>query len=355
MSSAAPRLPFLDSLRGYAILGVVIVHVEQKAPLSSSLAETYAQHGRYGVQLFFVVSAVSIAMAWHARADGYFRFLTRRVFRLLPALSLAVLGYATIGGMNPRWWQAALTLSFLNGWHPSAIDAAVPGAWTLSSEMMFYLSVPLLALSIRSLWSAALWILCAQIICMKAGAWVWAFWDIVNPNGIGYPNQAYFWVSPLTSARWFILGWTTYVVMQKFELSLRASQALLCLAIVCLALAPLTGPETLLHDALFMFGIPAVVYAMSRGAATLLDNAPMRWLGTISYSMYLWHFAIHWELASWLQQPPFPILLISTLALTVVCASITYLLIERPCIRLGAALLRGRYRRSARQLDPNAA
>ena len=33
MSATAPRLPFLDALRGYAILGVMWVHVEQVAPI----------------------------------------------------------------------------------------------------------------------------------------------------------------------------------------------------------------------------------------------------------------------------------------------------------------------------------
>src|SRR5580658_8387678 len=133
MNSAAARLPFLDALRGYAILGVLTAHIEQVAPLSSTRLENYAQHGRYGVQLFFIVSAVSIAMAWYARADGYGRFLTRRLFRLLPALALAAIGYATIGGTHPEWWHIALTVTFLNGWHPSAIDSAVPGSWSLSS------------------------------------------------------------------------------------------------------------------------------------------------------------------------------------------------------------------------------
>ncbi len=355
MSSAAPRLPYLDALRGYAILGVVIVHVEQKGQLSSSLAETYAQHGRYGVQLFFLVSAVSIAMAWHARADGFLRFIIRRLFRLLPALTLAAIGYATVGGMHPEWWQAALTLSFLNGWHPSVVESAVPGSWTLSAEMTFYLSVPILAVCVRSLWSAVIWILCAQIIAMKAGPSVWAFWDKVNPGGIGYVNQTYFWISPLSSARWFLLGWTIYLVLQRFTLKFPAREALLGVAIACLALAPLLGAETRQHDFVLLFGIPALVYAMSQGAGVLLDNAPMRWLGTISYSMYLWHFAVVWKLAAYLDKPSFSLLLTSTLAITILFASITYLLIERPAIRLGGALLRRRDRRAASPLDADGA
>src|SRR5262245_56404254 len=135
MSFAAPRLPFLDSLRGYAILAVMCVHVEQVAPLSSPILHTYASHTNRGVDIFFIVSAISIAMAWHARADGYAPFLVRRLFRLLPALLLAAIGYAAIGATAPAWWQAAMTLTFVNGFHPSANNSTVPGSWTLSAEM----------------------------------------------------------------------------------------------------------------------------------------------------------------------------------------------------------------------------
>src|SRR5262249_12387330 len=184
MSSAAPRLPFLDALRGYAILGVMWVHVEQAAPVSSPVAHAYAVHANRGVDIFFVVSAISIAMAWHARADGYFPFLVRRLFRLLPAMLLAAIGYAAIGMTDPKWWQAAMTLTFVNGFHPTAINSTVLGSWTLSSEMMFYLAVPILAANLRSFKTATIWILCAQAVFMAGCPLVVAFWNAIYPAGI---------------------------------------------------------------------------------------------------------------------------------------------------------------------------
>jgi len=353
MSSAAPRLPFLAALRGYAILGVMWVHVEQVAPVSSPVAHAYAAHANRGVDIFFVVSAISIAMAWHARADGYVPFLVRRLFRLLPAMVLAAIGYAAIGATAPAWWQAAMTLTFLNGFHPSAINSTVPGSWTLSAEMMFYLSVPVLAACLRSLRSAAVWILGAQAVFMAACPLAIAFWNAVYPAGIPEPNLSYFWISPFPQARWFIMGWTIYLLMQRPPLSRRASHALFGIALGCLAIGPFLRSSTL-HELSFTFAIPAAIYAMACGAASILDNAVMRWIGTVSYSMYLWHFVV-WLAADWLGRPPFLPLFAATLVLTTLCASVTYLLIERPGIRLGAALLRGRVARSTPQLDPNAA
>jgi peptidoglycan/LPS O-acetylase OafA/YrhL len=100
---------------------------------------------------------------------------------------------------------------------------------------------------------------------------------------------------------------------------------------------------------------------MSCGAGGVLDNAVMRGLGTISYSMYLWHFAFCWAFPATpgflatIQAQPFPVLFAFTLALSALCATATYLLIERPGIRLGAALLRSHPRGTAPQLDPSTA
>jgi peptidoglycan/LPS O-acetylase OafA/YrhL len=353
MSSAAPRLPFLDALRGYAILAVIWVHVEQVAPVSSPVVHAYAMHANRGVDIFFVVSAISIAMAWHARADGYLPFLVRRLFRLLPAMSLAAIGYAAIGATAPSWWQAAMTLTFVNGFHPAAVNSTVPGSWTLSAEMTFYLSVPVLAACVRSLRSAVIWILCAQAVFMAACPLAVAFWNAVYPAGIPEPNLDYFWISPFPQARWFILGWTIYLLMQRPRLSLRASHGLFGLALGALAAGPFLRSSTL-HELAFTFAIPAAVYAMACGAASILDNAVMRWIGTLSYSMYLWHF-LAWKAADWLGRPAFLPMFAATLALTTLCAGVTYVLIERPGIRLGAALLRKRLARPAPQLDANAA
>jgi len=353
MSSAAPRLPFLDALRGYAILGVIWVHVEQVAPISSPVVHAYATHASRGVDIFFVVSAISIAMAWHARADGYFPFLVRRLFRLLPAMSLAAIGYAAIGMTTPEWWQAAMTLTFVNGFHPTAINSTVLGSWTLSSEMMFYLTVPILAANLRTLRVAAIWILGAQAVFMTACPLVVAFWNAVYPAGIPEPNLSFFWISPFPQARWFIMGWTIYLLMQRPPLSPRASHALFGLALGALAAGPFIHSSTL-HELAFTFAIPAAVYAMACGAASILDNAVMRWIGTVSYSMYLLHF-LAWPVAYRLDGPPFLPLFAGTVVVTTLCASVTYVLIERPGIRLGAALLRGRVARSKPQLDPNAA
>src|SRR5262249_14174561 len=161
------------------------------------------------------------------------------------AMLLAAIGYAAIGMTDPKWWQAAMTLTFVNGFHPTAINSTVLGSWTLSSEMMFYLAVPILAANLRSFKTATIWILCAHAVFMARCPLVVASWNAISPAGIPEPNLGYFWISPYPQARWFIMGWTIYLLMQRPPLSPRASHALFGFALGCLAIGPFIRSSTL--------------------------------------------------------------------------------------------------------------
>jgi exopolysaccharide production protein ExoZ len=61
---------YIDALRGWAILGVIAFHVSQYFPGLEYPLRTVVGEGARGVQLFFVISALSLMLSWHQRADG---------------------------------------------------------------------------------------------------------------------------------------------------------------------------------------------------------------------------------------------------------------------------------------------
>ena len=65
------RFDYLDALRGYAILSVIVVHASQYFGTDSSpAAAQFLSQGARGVQLFFVVSALTLSMSWFARNES---------------------------------------------------------------------------------------------------------------------------------------------------------------------------------------------------------------------------------------------------------------------------------------------
>jgi exopolysaccharide production protein ExoZ len=98
------RLGYIDALRGYAILGVIVVHVAQCVPRLEWPLSLVASQGARGVQLFFVVSGLTLMLSWHARNDGIAAFYVRRVFRIVPMFWLAIALFVSLDGFGPRYW-----------------------------------------------------------------------------------------------------------------------------------------------------------------------------------------------------------------------------------------------------------
>jgi peptidoglycan/LPS O-acetylase OafA/YrhL len=94
----------LDSLRGIAILGVVLVHSSRRhdipLPIGAHVGQV-AFSGQRGVALFFVVSAFTLFLSNDNRKDEHspvLNFFIRRVFRLAPMFYLATLLMFTVYG-----------------------------------------------------------------------------------------------------------------------------------------------------------------------------------------------------------------------------------------------------------------
>ena len=156
MAPEIKRFSFIDALRGYAILGVIVVHVAQYVPKLEWPLSVIAIEGARGVQLFFIASALTLMLSWHSRSDGVAAFYIRRVFRIAPMFWLAIPLFISLDGLGIVWPHILATALFVHGFHPQTIDSIVPGGWTIGVEMTFYAAFPLLAWWIRSWQVAAL-------------------------------------------------------------------------------------------------------------------------------------------------------------------------------------------------------
>ena len=93
----------------------------------------------------------------------------------------------------------------------------------------------------------------------------------------------------------------------------------------------------LVGDAPGVAGIALVLGTLVAGPwrVVLLSRGPAKWLGTISYGVYLFHFPVivglrmtgHWPQDSLTRE------LLAVLAITLPAATLSWLLVERPAIR----------------------
>ena len=175
------RILPLDGLRGIASLMVVAYHL---GPLAAQPGAEESHFGFLrqlpafwfgGVDLFFVLSGFPSGILVDARnSPNYFRtFYFRRVFRIFPLyyIVLALYGIAVLSNPNPHWrlfayplpyWTYVVYVQNIAMTAASSFGAIwMAGSWSLAVEEQFYLTLPIVIrrLSDRGLF----WFVCAGL------------------------------------------------------------------------------------------------------------------------------------------------------------------------------------------------
>lgn len=299
----------MDALRGYAILAVVLVHTENYLNIEQGLLKSLCHQGARGVQLFFMVSAMTLWASTGRRMrrdDHWIRdFAVRRFFRIAPLFYLGIVFYTWLYGFAPRYWApdgvtlntVILTTAFLHGWHPESITSVVPGGWSIAVEMTFYSLVPFLLLLVANKRAALILLVVSLGIRWAANLWLA---PILIPE---YPLEKE-WLGIAFKQLWFFSQAPIFAagIFAYYLLGLNPSKpkawwrptALLVLAvigIVYVVSAPqwwaITPPD-LVFTGVFLAGITALHWGAHRWACP----RAIQWLGQISYSVYLVHFAV---------------------------------------------------------------
>jgi peptidoglycan/LPS O-acetylase OafA/YrhL len=367
-------IPSLDGWRAVAVLIVMASHAQllRAGPLGDGW---FHNHGLMGVRIFFAISGILICsrLLREESQTGRIRlraFYVRRVFRILPValLFLAVAAALMAAGMfhpQPHWqgWWASLLfwrnfLPISGGEGAAQGAAAFPGwitahFWSLSLEEQFYFLLPgMMVLAARrrvQVMTGAI----ALLFC-------WGFLVMHHALATGVapaqalpaqvlPAQA----RPDLALNVLLLPALAAVLLQRegarrFMLPLVRPWPLYLVGIYAVQkLASLVhggaaGYAAFLQEqllAVLMTGLVLGTALYPSGWLTrLLEAAPLRWVGRISYSLYVWqqifmtqHFAAGEGMGSnahhglnWL--------------LTFACATASYYLMERPLVRAGHRL-----------------
>jgi peptidoglycan/LPS O-acetylase OafA/YrhL len=327
------RFSYIDALRGYAVLGVVLVHVGQYTDFATGLAAA----GARGVQLFFVVSAMTLLKSWHKRNNSVIGFFIRRAFRILPMFWLAIPLYF-VAGDNVN--QAIGAAFLLQATRPDWIFGLVPGGWSVCAEVGFYCLFPLLAGLITSL-PRAFYFVAISVVISK----LWRSVGLEAMTGI-FPNASnlgtFMALTLPTQLPIFAAGMTSYFVANRFaNLPRFVLEGILLAAVICVGwYAGHRSEDYAVFGGLFAIGVAC----MANGAGRYLLNPIIEHIGRCSFSIYLLHF----KCAAWIAPlvkgmtptAEFATLFFGALVVTVALSSLTYYGIERPMIRFGNRLLK---------------
>ncbi|MFA7268808.1 MAG: acyltransferase [Sterolibacterium sp.] len=311
MSSATAdirKYDFIDALRGYAILLVLLVHSSQSVGPSSAILQQLMDGGARGVQLFYIASALTLCLSWKQRStqESYpiRNFFLRRFFRIAPMFYIAIAFYFILYGLSPRywapngieWWFVPLTALFLHGFHPETITSVVPGGWSIAVEMNFYLVLPLLLRWITTTRSSVYFFLSSLVLYGVSRIALEHLLSGLYPADQQYLVSNFIFLNFLAQLPVFALGISAYFVFNDPSLLKRVTAfgnlLLLLFAVVLLPL-PLDIAVRLFSNHIFI-GAVFSLFALTLAVfpVRILVNKAITWCGKISFSMYLTQFAV---------------------------------------------------------------
>lgn len=341
----------IDAIRGWAILAVIALHVATATPPAAFLMPIAHEGGR-GVQLFFIASALTLAMSHYQRIGeprqlgSYF---IRRLFRIVPLYYSAAIfwicwsnaGLPASGNVDTSSVAITSTFLFANGFHPTLINSIVPGGWSVVVEMNFYLLLPIVFCYVTDLRSAIKMGLGNGAVGLAAGIagyylapYFWQGNDLVDARGL----YAAFWLPISLPA--FMAGLVVYFVYRDNAWPWASSKKALgaaCLTMLVLCYAPVP-----LKNILFIPPLSVFVLALLKEAPKLFVNRFTEYIGKISFSAYFVHFGMIELAVAYVpgEFQKFAYLLPLTIAMTVIGSLLTYNGIEEPGRRIGRRVIK---------------
>ncbi len=347
-SSQGTSLFALDGVRGMAVLIVMTSH--------TSAFGMYGQ-GSLGVLLFFMLSGFVLTLPYAdapsrlMHRSELYRFAINRILRIMPAYLAAVLFiYWLIDSADLSWLLA--NISLLKGWNH---------LWSVVEEARFYLLFPLVTGILALLPNRITRILALAVI-------IWLSWNYRMLHRIdmmdGRHVSFYFWM---------FLGGSMVCHLYTAPLSRRlaasrkaaiifSSAAVLVLLFIFMSsnqmisqfwrpLFPQLPKKFSLNGwqipgtwfFLFSLLLYSVTVFQNSWPSRLLQSWPLRHLGLLSYSLYLFHMPIMLQMRGFgFKHEGF---FIAVFCITYPAALLSYILIEKPFLMLKPAKKEGKGKR----------
>jgi peptidoglycan/LPS O-acetylase OafA/YrhL len=394
------------------------MRVWETHPFVHPLLNAFLFFGKYGVTLFFVLSGFLLflpfakALLFENTWPSTRQFYLRRVFRILPAYYLTLLLIVLLFQrqyLQPQHWQelGVFFVFFMDSTHATFKQLNAP-FWTLAIEWQYYMLLPLLVLGMR----LVVWRVKENLRLLTTLGCLLALiaWGIFSRYLGGYfhqhPSETLLVPrSVLDGVLFFIYGVSgkyledfgvgmvlslCFVYAQHPSISPKVrtilhklspwlwGAGLLCLLVMILwnynqyyettwpffTNAIFSAHYYLVNELGLSLSFGLCIFALLFGSTPLkrlLEWSPLRWIGVISFSLYMWHLPflllfLQWVqplLKGWSPEQSYSVYWVWVLLVIIPFCFLFYIWVEKPGMKLGEQFNRRKMNTPPSQSGPS--
>lgn len=340
-------LPTLDGWRAISILMVLIYHAAWFKHGPDAIGYDYStwkffQAGIYGVSTFFTISGYLITsrILHEVKTYGFFSakdFYIKRFFRIFPPfyafmMTLIVLNY--FFQLGTTFWDIVTSLTFLRIYHLSSTDWYTSHVWSLCVEEHYYVILSvyfLLWKQVKTKW----YIMGSFLLVILFNVLSFRYQHLPGIESARNYLKVLKWMDFMFAGSLFAYFTNSFEeireTLKKFQVAF-----FLLLFVMFFKDFPLKTVIMPLYTALIIY---LTTLNPNKWILGLLENRVMRFVGKISYSLYLWQQLFLVTQTSSVKELVFFQSFPNNLIFIFICAYLSYRFIEVPMIKVGRRYL----------------
>lgn len=284
------RYNSLDGLRALSCISIIAMHVlyNTEYNVSGFIYDKFIPSLTWLVYLFLIISGFGISAGYLNKfISGEVdleNFYFRRYSKILPFFSFLVLIAFIVEPSLNNLYEAGIELTLLFGLLPNNTLNLLGVSWTLGVIFLFYFLYPAISVLLRNKKRAILSLLCSLVIMIFCNNYFFSNYFVASSFT---PRHSFIFCLPL-----FLSGSVIYLFRENIETISVYNGALLLGFNIALSVVYYVNPiknQNFQYILLLLIFIGWVSYAIYSADNIFLSNKIMKYLGAISFEMYLAH------------------------------------------------------------------